>query len=304
LTPIKTLAAQSEMMVPLREEAAMFKNVLVPSLSSVCSVPAMELALKMARPCEGHVEFLHVHPDARELARYAGSLDVESSMFTSQIWEAMEEGDKQCAARSRKIFDAFCTERKLGTASASFRELSGNNRDRTIARARYSDLVVMGRPAAPEDLTTDGTADVLVESGRPLLLAPSAPCNRPLTTVVIAWKPGASAARAVAAAMPLLAQAEKIHVLAIGETNGDDVLAPAEHLAAYLRQHGLKPQAGHLSAGGKNAADMLLEAADDKLKAGVLVMGGYGHSRAREFIFGGFTRRVLHQAPLPVFMSH
>ncbi|HJW41862.1 MAG TPA: universal stress protein [Rhizomicrobium sp.] len=280
----------------------MFKNVLVPSLTSVCSVPAMELALKMAQPFEGLVEFLHVHPDARELARYAAQLDVESSMFSSRIWEAMEDGDKLCAARSRKIFDTFCTE--LGTASASFRELSGNNRDCTIARARYNDLVVMGRPAAPEDLTTDGTADVLVDSGRPLLLAPLKSCNQPLTTVVVAWKPSAPAARAVAAAMPLLARAEKIHVLGIGESGDNDALAAAEHLAAYLRQHGLKPQAGHISAGDEDAAEVLLEAAHDKLKAGVLVMGGYGHSRAREFVFGGFTRHVLHQAPLPVLMTH
>ena len=77
-----------------------------------------------------------------------------------------------------------------------------------------------------------------------------------------------------------------------------------QRLATYLRSHGLKPQTGHVRAGDRNAAEVLLEAADQKLKAGVLVMGGYGHSRTREFVFGGFTRRVLHSAPLPVFMCH
>ena len=284
----------------------MFRSVLVPSLTSVCNEAAMELACRVAGPAEGHVTFLHVHPDARELARYTSSLDVESSMFTSQIWEAMQEGDKACAQRSRRIFDAFSASPKLGAASASFREIEGNNRNATIDEARYYDLAVMGRPAEPEDMTTDGTADVLIDAGRPLLLAPSVPSDNPLTTVVVAWKPSAPSARAVAAAMPLLKQAEKIHVLGIAEDRSDEeeVLASAEKLASHLRKHGLKPQAGHVRANDRNAADVLIEAADQKLKAGVLVMGGYGHSRTREFVFGGFTRRILQKAPLPVFMTH
>jgi len=284
----------------------MFRSVLVPSLTSVCNEAAMALACKVAGPAEGHVTFLHVHPDARELARYTSSLDIESSMFTSQIWEAMTQGDKECVVRSRGIFDAFCAGSGLAGASASFREVEGNNRDATIAEARYHDLVVMGRPPQPQNMTTDGTSDVLVDCGRPLLLVPSAPCANPPTTVVIAWKPSASAVRAVAAAMPLLKAAQKIHILGIAEDRGDveAVLGDAEKLAAHLRRHGLKPQAGHVRAGERNAAEVLLEAADQKLNAGVLVMGGYGHSRTREFVFGGFTRRVLHEAPLPVFMSH
>lgn len=284
----------------------MFKSVLVPSLTSVCNAPAMALAARVAAPAKGEVAFLHVHPDARELARYTSSLDLESATFSSQIWDAMVEGDKACAARSRAIFDAFRAGGGLGDATAAFREAQGNNRDTTIDEARYYDLIVMGRPAEPDDMTTDGTADVLVESGRPLLLAPSAPNANPLSTVVIAWKPSAASARAVAAAMPLLAAATAIHILGVAEEPGDeaDVLASAEKLATYLRKRGLKPQAGQVRAGARNAAEVLLDAADQTLKAGVLVMGGYGHSRAREFLFGGFTRHVLQKAPLPVFIGH
>ena len=280
----------------------MFESVLVPSLTSVCNEAAMALAAKVA----GRIAFLHVHPDARELARYTATVDAKTSAFTGQIWDAMVAGDKECAQRSRAIFDAFCAGGGLAKASAAFREMEGNNVECTIDEARYHDLVVMGRPALPQDLTTDGTSDVLADSGRPLLLAPSVASSNPLSTVVIAWKPGAPAARTVAAEMPLLAAAEKINVLGIAEDrcDEDDVLGAAERLATYLRSHGLKPQTGHVRAGDRNAAEVLLEAADQKLKAGVLVMGGYGHSRAREFVFGGFTRRVLHSAPLPVFMCH
>jgi nucleotide-binding universal stress UspA family protein len=66
----------------------------------------------------------------------------------------------------------------------------------------------------------------------------------------------------------------------------------------------MKPQVGKLFVDRRDPCEVLLEAAERKLHAGLLVMGAYGHSRAREFIFGGFTRTVLHDAPLPVLLCH
>ena len=290
------------------------KTILVPALNSILSPQALELGLKAAKLFDSQIECVHIHPDARELARYTASLDVESAAFSSQIWEAMVEGDKTCARRSRKIFDAFFNREGLGGApsqgasavSISWHEVDGNGLDQTVQRALYSDLVVFGRPALPDDLTSGGISDVLVDGGRPLLLAPSQPCANPLSNVVIAWKETAPSARAVAAAMPLLAKAQKIDILGVVEGRDDHqpALDAAERLAESLRRHGLRPQAGHVMAGERNACEALLDAAVNKLHAGVLVMGGYGHSRAREFVFGGFTRHVLHGAPLPVFLSH
>src|SRR5512135_3720637 len=122
----------------------MIKTILVPGLNAICSRSALETALQAARLFDGHITGLHVHPDARELARYTASLDSDSGMFSSQIWEAMVEGDKSVAARSRKIFDAFCAQEKLATASkpgaqgisVEWKELSGNNRDQMIAEAQ------------------------------------------------------------------------------------------------------------------------------------------------------------------------
>ena len=287
----------------------MIKKILVPGFNASCSPKALKLGLDVAKQFGGAIECLHVHPNARELTRYTASLDVESAMFSSQIWEALVAGDKTCAKRSRQVFDAFCDREHLNVASsvqASWQEVDGNNRDQTIAAGRYSDLVVFARPPLPEDLTTNGVGDVLVECGRPLLLAPSDGCTNPLSTVVVAWKESAATVHAVTAAMPLLAKAQKIHVLGVAEGDEDErpILASAERFAEFLRGHGLSPQAGHVRAKDRNACDVLLEAANERLHAGLLVMGGYGHSRAREFIFGGFTRRVLHSAPLPVFLCH
>ena len=287
----------------------MIKTILVPALNSVLSPQALASSLKVAKLFASQIECLHVHPDARELARYTTSLDVESSAFSGQMWEAMVEGDKTCAKRSRKVFDDFSAGLASGNAggvTTTWREVEGNSLDQTTRRALYNDLVVFGRPALPDDLSTSDVADVLVESGRPLLLAPSQACANPLSNVVIAWKETAASARAVAAAMPLLAKAQNIDILGVVEGREDHqpVLDAAERLAESLRRHGLRPQAGHVMAGERNGCEVLLEAAADKLHGGLLVMGGYGHSRAREFVFGGFTRRVLHSAPLPVLLSH
>jgi len=290
----------------------MIKTILVPGLNSVCSPTALELGLKVARQFDGHIACLHVHPDARELSRITTSLDSQSGMFAGQIWDALVAGDKTCAARSKKTFDAFCTREKWCGApdkpgvTAAWSEVEGNNRDAIVEASYYHDLVVFARPHPPEDLTSAGLGDILMECGRPLLLAPSLTCVNPVTTIVVAWKPTAAAARAVRSALPLLAKAQTIHVLGVTE-NGEDAqytVSSNELLCDYLRRHGLKPQSGQVVARERNACDVLLEAAHEKLRGGLLVMGGYGHSRAREFIFGGFTRQVLRSAPLPVLICH
>jgi nucleotide-binding universal stress UspA family protein len=293
----------------------MIKTLLVPGMNSVNAPKALEMASQIARLFDGHIEFLHVHPDAGEMARYTASLDMESGMFAGEIWEALERADKARAVLSRKAFDAFMEKEKLGTGhdqsgataiAASWHEVAGNEVEQTINQAFYNDLVVFSRPAAPISLSTLGAGDVLVGCGRPLLLAPTRTCANPITNIAIAWKDTPSAARAVTAAMPLLAKAQKIVVLGAAEATGDDqsVLNSAEQLAAHLRWHGLKPQAGHIKFGDRDPCESIMQAATEKLHAGLLVMGGYGHSRARELLFGGFTRSVLREAPLPVFLCH
>ncbi|HEY0106625.1 MAG TPA: universal stress protein [Rhizomicrobium sp.] len=287
----------------------MYRTILVPGLIPVCDPQAMDLATRLARHLgAGRIEYLHVHPDARELARHTASLDLQSAAFAGQVWDALVEGDKTCTTRSRKSFDTFCARDTLtgeGAVSAAFRECDGNAGDCAVAEARYADLVVLGRPGAPEDLTAGAAGEVLVESGRPVLLTPSQACANPLSTVAIAWKQSAAAAHAAAAAMPLLKKAQRIHIVSVAESGEEEeARRAAERLAAALSRHGLHPNAVTLRAGGRAASDVLLEAAAQTLEAGVLVMGGYGHSRARELVFGGVTRAVLRAAPLPVLLAH
>ena len=86
-------------------------------------------------------------------------------------------------------------------------------------------------------------------------------------------------------------------------TAGSASSGSADALALQLRWHGIKPESFGVSAAGRTAADAVLDMARAS-GADMLVMGGYDHARLREFIFGGFTRQVLRECRLPVFLFH
>ena len=122
-------------------------------------------------------------------------------------------------------------------------------------------------------------------------------------TVVIAWKPTREAARAVSAAVPLLQRARRVHVMAWGEDE-EQVTGARLDLDGYLKLRGVEP-VWHREGGEEPAdlGDLLLSRAFD-LEADLLVMGCYGHSRAREWVLGGTSRTVLRSMTLPVLMAH
>ena len=146
---------------------------------------------------------------------------------------------------------------------------------------------------------------VIFESGRPALIYGG---NRKhfaqgLRKAVIAWDGGACAARAVAEALPILARTDEVRILMVLGEKPSVHSALAVPMVRHLQAHGLRPHLDEVTARTRRIGavldDYLAEQSPD-----LLVMGAYGHSRAREFIFGGFTRSVLRSAPLPVFLSH
>ena len=174
---------------------------------------------------------------------------------------------------------------------------------RLAYEARQSDLFVGTRPyGAPRGGEWIEEA-VLFESGRPCLFVP--PGHRAEgehRTVFIAWKETSEAARAVAAAMPLLQRAEKVVVGTIDEGETDGWGEPGADICRYLAHHGgeaeVQPVEKWSSVGGAILDAAVVAAAD------LLVMGAYGHSRYREWILGGATRDVLSVAALPVLVAH
>ena len=173
-------------------------------------------------------------------------------------------------------------------------------------RARYADLTLAG-----PDLLATGTLrekaidGALFSSGKPLLLVPAdSKATLKPKRIMVAWDARTEAARAVHEARELLAAADDVHVTLV------DPIADAYHqgaepgadAAAYLARHGAKVTVDCLPASGRSVAEVLRRHAIDT-SAEMIVMGGYGHSRMREWIFGGVTKSILSDPPLPVLMA-
>jgi len=170
--------------------------------------------------------------------------------------------------------------------------------------ARTFDLSVVGQ-AEPKSMRDDLMIEgALFDSGRPVLVVPYIQrAGLKLDRVMVCWDGGRNAARAINDAMPFLSRAKAVDVLTItagkdrsGEIKGVDI---AQHLA----RHGLNVELRRINAGDVDVANVILSDAADR-DADFIVMGGYGHSRLREFVLGGATRGILSSMTVPTLMSH
>ena len=285
----------------------MIKTILVPATGGDGDPSVFASALAVARRFDAHLEFLHVRPDAAAMAVGMAADGGGATMVGSLITRLEEEADQREKKADRQ-FQSFCQREALalceappaprGPSAQWLREV-GAEPYWVTEYGRAADLLVIGRPGQGGSLETMEGA--LIDSGRPLLIPAATPLVSVPETVVIAWKATREAARAVTAALPFLQIAKQIVIMTVSEDHSA-LENEAERLMAALRWRGVPVAVRHLQPDGHNAADKLLAAAreDDAL----LVMGGYGHSRLREWIFGGFTQHVLGGAELPVLMAH
>lgn len=170
----------------------------------------------------------------------------------------------------------------------------------------YADLLVLGQrnPADPDadGVPADFPEEVLQASGRPGLVVPYIGWQRPVgQTVAIAWKESPESVRAVAAALPLLRQARVVHVFTW--RSGTEPEGAGTRLAQYLKAQGIETRAHDGGAAGAPIGELLLSRVAD-VQADLLVMGCYGHSRAREWLLGGASRTLLASMTVPVLMAH
>jgi len=285
----------------------MIKTILVPATGSDGDIPVFASALTVARRFGAHLEFLHVRPDAAAVAVSMAADGGGATMVGSLITRLEEEADQREKKADRQ-FQSFCRGEALALCEAPpappgpsawwFREV-GAEPYWVTEYGRSVDLLVIGRPGKGGSLETIEGA--LIDSGRPLLIPAAAPLASFPETVVIAWKATREAARAVTAALPFLQIAKQIVIMTVAEDHSA-LENEADRLMAALRWRGVPATVRHLQPDGHDAADKLLGAAREH--AALLVMGGYGHSRLREWIFGGFTQHVLRGCEVPVLMAH
>lgn len=204
---------------------------------------------------------------------------------------------------------------KLAGAERAFRAAS-SLADRTVWRSdlagpvpflarqsRAADLVVLGRYADDEGVSPGmmvGVGDALMGLGRPVLVVPAGTGHLDAARVVIGWKNTLQTRRTISDAMPFLRRAEAVQVFSVADpTDRSDV----EDVVGYLALHDVSASAHVAAPSGWSVADDLQRAARH-FRADLIVAGGYGYGRLREWFFGGVTRDLLERTPVCCLMSH
>ena len=217
-----------------------------------------------------------------------------------------QQADNEAAAKA--AIDRFAAATARAGVSAEPLTLSASFAgagDQFGRIARRFDLAVVGQ-AEPENSTIEDiiAETTLFDSGRPMIMVPyiqKAPLK--LDNVMVCWDGSRPAARAIADAMPLLAKAGRVEIVIITNERGKQDEIEGADMGQHLARHGLKVDVHRITGGNIDVADALLSHAADS-GADFMVMGGYGHSRLREFVLGGVTHSIFRSMTVPALMSH
>ncbi|HEX7204320.1 MAG TPA: universal stress protein [Xanthobacteraceae bacterium] len=218
--------------------------------------------------------------------------------------ELQREENSKIARDAISRFEAGV--KKAGVASET-RQLDatfGGAATRFAQVARRFDISVVAQAqreqGATDELIIEGA---LFESGRPVIVVPYIQkSGLTLERVLACWDGGRTAARAIADAMPFLERAKAVDLVIVAEERKNDEITGVR-MSEHLTRHGVAVSVKRIAKGDLAVQDVILSYAADS-GADFMVMGGYGHSRLREFILGGVTRGILNSMTVPVLMSH
>ena len=275
------------------------KDIFVHLNVSKHCLSRLKMTAHLARTFDAHVTGLYT--SAVEDIQFFTMEQVVSNVETPMRAWWLKKRDEVKAA-----FDA--TLRETGVA-ADWIEVDDKVAGIVPYYARYADLTIVGQVDPGELLPIleyDIPEDVALGSGRPVLVVPYAGTYATVgRRVLIAWNGSAQSARAVNDALPFLRQAEKVTILTV---NPEPVCKskhdrPGAQIAVHLTRHGIKARVRELSVDGADVEDAILLQASDE-GADLIVMGAYGHTRAREIALGGATRAVFNDMTVPILMSH
>jgi nucleotide-binding universal stress UspA family protein len=292
-----------------QEPAMAFKNILVQLDNHRNCESRLETALALAQQSEGRVSALYGFelPPPPKVSYVAAESYYATSDAERENYERQRDGAFDDATQFEHAF--FAAARRAGVPATweLWPEKPKDLIETITRRARYADVAILSQ-ADPDHPLFDTLAAlpemVMLGCGRPVLIIPySARGNAVGKRILIAWNGTREAARAVADALPLLNAAEAVTVLTIVPENDESPVQPAHELARQLAQHGIRAEASQITARDLDAGDLILSRIGD-LGCDLLVMGGYSHSRSREFILGGVTRGILESMTVPVLMSH
>jgi len=277
-----------------------YKTIAVHLDASLRCAARVELAIQLARQFEGRLVGIAPTglPDVIVTMNSGAPDGLECVALSAALL-------KQSAETVAGAFEAQC--RRAETAGFASRIAVEGTLDALVRHGRCSDLLIVGQTdtASPIDgVPFDLPQQVLLNAGPPVLVVPYAGLFAQVgKRVLVAWKDTREAAHALRDALPLLRRAERATLVEVGGVRDEPCLDDSlQAAAAWLASNQVAFEA-HREIDLAGVAEQLLSRASE-LGADLIVCGGYGHSRLREWVLGGVTRHLLGHMTVPTLFSH
>jgi len=266
------------------------KNILLLVHDDAGQEARFQAALDLARALDGHISCLDVAIVPTMVDDYVPAGGAALLLADEQNRERSNRARLDARLQAEDVRYDWST--ACGDLVGCLRDAAG-----------LADLIILNRQldALPYPDMRSIAAGLLRTAQKPLLAVPEQARGFDVSShAIVAWDGSAPSMRALQAAVPLLRHAREVTIV---EIDNGTLKARATAAAEYLSRHGLKPVVRRLADSGTPIAKVLIEEIRI-LRAGTVVMGGYGHSPLREAVFGGVTRRMLTESPVPLFLAH
>ena len=272
---------------------------------------AVTTTFALGKSYTAHLRFLHISVDPNS---YAAAYGCGDAVALPSLRDALGKENEQRMQKAKKYIETLAAQYDVllekeeslpHHSSACFTHQTGCLGTIVADQGRLCDLIIIGR-AGKDAHYNDVAIPALFDTGHPVLLLPIQKAPSGLAdckTAVIAWKSSSEAARAVSNAMPFLENAEKVFVLTASDEGKSYDSTEESPLLAYLHTHNIHAQVIVVASGILDAGEAILTKTKE-LKADLLVMGAYGHTRFRELMLGGVTNYMLENADIPLLLSH
>lgn len=276
----------------------LYQDILVYQDGAPVSFNALRYADALCYAADGNLSALMFG----FMASYPMTIYMEA---TPDIWLSAQRKAEEDAAALEKDVQARFAELHCTPELRRMTVMGGDAGPNLAGQAQYGDVTIIGINADGPDYLQRGLFEAtLFSSGRPVIVVPeSFQRHGQPRKILIGWRPGREAARAVHDALPLMKAADEVRIVVVDESaTGSREAEPGVDIGRHLARHGVKVEVKQVPGSAGGTASLLLDEAR-YFGADLLVMGGYGHSRLREWILGGATRDILQTMDLPVLMA-
>ena len=285
------------------------RTILVPVRGDGKGEGVLDHALAVAGRHNAHLRVMNSHAKPEDLLPFASigitenmrDQIVESASSSAAAEEERLKGLLMDYLRSRDVPIIDTPGNQPSQVTASWSEETGQQATNVSVMGRLADLIAIAKPDVESGLGTRTLEAALMETGKPVLMTPPHPAGAVGTHVAVGWDGGTESAKAVSAVMPILIAADIVTVFS-APVSAEPRLS-VDKFADYLGWHDIKAVVETINVKAAGVGNALLNGAA-KAGADVLVMGGYGHSRARQLVMGGVTSYIIENAEMPVILVH